>query len=100
MSRRPRLLVVGDDGTAEDMLLGERSDAQIQLDEKAARRAARALHDLAANLGLRSSTVDVPNGDPLARFAAAAAFGEYTAAYLALGLGLDPGSAGPAERAH
>ena len=31
---------------------------------------------------------------------AAAAFGEFTAAYLALGLGLDPGSAGPAERAH
>jgi hypothetical protein len=99
-ARRPRLLVVGDDGTADDMLLGERSDAQIQLDEKAARRAARALHDLAGNLGLRSSTVDVPNGDPLARFAAAAAFGEYTAAYLALGLGLDPGSPGPAERAH
>jgi glucose/mannose-6-phosphate isomerase len=98
--RRPRLLVVGDDGTADDMLLGERSDAQIQLDERAARRAAGALHDLAANLGLRSSTVDVPNGDPVARFAAAAAFGEYTAAYLALGLGLDPGSAGPAERAH
>jgi glucose/mannose-6-phosphate isomerase len=97
---RPRLLVVGDDGSADDMLLGDRSDAQIQLDEKAARRAARALHDLAANLGLRSSSVDVPNGDPLARFAAAAAFGEFTAAYLALGLGLDPGSAGPAERAH
>jgi hypothetical protein len=99
-SSRPRLLVVGDDGTADDMLLGDRSDAQIQLDEVAARRAAGALHDLAANLGLRSSTVDVPNGDPLARFAAAAAFGEFTAAYLALGLGLDPGSPGPAERAH
>lgn len=97
---RPRLLVVGDDGSADDMLLGDRSDAQIQLDEKAARRASRALHDLAGNLGLRSSSVDVPNGDPLARFAAAAAFGEFTAAYLALGLGLDPGSAGPAERAH
>src|SRR3954454_9963045 len=37
---RPRLLVVGDDGSADDMLLGDRSDAQIQLDEKAARRAA------------------------------------------------------------
>jgi glucose/mannose-6-phosphate isomerase len=97
---KPRLLVVGDDGTADDMLLGERSDAQIQLDEVAARRAARALHDLAANLGLRSSSVEVPNGDPLARFAAAAAFGEFTAAYLAFGLGLDPGARGPAERAH
>jgi hypothetical protein len=99
-SHRPRLLVVGDDGTAEDTLLGDRSDAQIQLDEKAARRAARALHELAANLGLRSSSVQVPNGDPLARFAAAAAFGEFTAAYLAFGLGLDPGARGPAERAH
>ena len=99
-SKHPRLLVVGDDGTADDMLLGERSDAQIQLDEKAARRAAAALHELAANLGLRSSSVQVPNGDPLARFAAAAAFGEFTAAYLAFGLGLDPGARGPAERAH
>ncbi len=99
-ARRPRLLVVGDDGSADDMLLGDRSDAQIQLDEVAARRAARALHELAGNLGLRSSTVDVPNGDPLARFASAAAFGEFTAAYLAFGFGLDPGSPGPAERAH
>lgn len=98
--RRPRLLVVGDDGTADDMLLGERSDAQIQLDEVAARRAAKALHDLASGLGLRSSSVGVPAGDPLARFAAATAFGEFTAAYLALGLGLDPGTPGPAERTH
>jgi hypothetical protein len=99
-TNRPRLLVVGDDGSAEDTLLGDRSDAQIQLDEVAARRAAKALHHLAADLGLRSSTVSVPQGDPLARFAAAAAFGEFTAAYLALGLGLDPGSRGPAELAH
>lgn len=97
---RPRLLVVGDDGSADDILLGERSDAQIQLDEVAARRAARALHDLAGDLGLRSSSVDVPAGDPLARFASAVAFGEFTAAYLALGFGLDPGARGPAERAH
>lgn len=97
---RPRLLVVGDDGSADDTMLGERSDAQIQLDEVAARRAAKALHELASNLGLRSSSVTVPSGDPLARFASAAAFGEFTAAYLALGLGLDPGSRGPAERDH
>ncbi len=98
--RRPRLLVVGDDGSADDTLLGERTDAQIQLDEVAARRAAKALHDLAGQLGLRSSTVDVPNGDPLARFAAATAFGDFTAAYLALGLGLNPGARGPAELDH
>ncbi|HET6877038.1 MAG TPA: SIS domain-containing protein [Jatrophihabitans sp.] len=99
-SQRPRLLVVGDDGSADDLLLGDRSDAQIQLDEVAARRAAKALHELAAELGVRSSSVDVPNGDPLARFAAATDFGDFTAAYLAFGLGLDPGSPGPAERAH
>lgn len=92
---QPRLLVIGDDGTADDLLLGDRSDAQIQLDEVAARRAARALHDLAAGLGLRSSTVDVPSADPLVRFAAATAFGDFTAAYLAFGLGLDPGASGP-----
>lgn len=97
---RPRLVVIGDDGTAADPLLGERSDAQIQLDEVAARRAAAALHDLAGHFGLRASTVDVPAGEPLARFAAATAFGEFTAAYLALGLGLDPGARGPAELDH
>ena len=98
--RRTRLLVIGDDGEPDDPTLGERSGAQIQLDEVAARRAASALHRLARELGLRSSSVDVPDGAPLARFAAAAAFGEYTAAYLAFGLGLDPGVRGPAELSH
>jgi len=98
--RHPRLVVIGDDGTADDPLLGDRSDAQIQLDEVAARRAAGALHSLAHELGLRSSSVDVPAGDPLARFAAATAFGDFTAAYLGFGLGLDPGAVGPAELPH
>lgn len=98
---RARLLVVGDDGRPDDPHLGPRTDAQIQLDEVAARRAASALHRLASELGLRSSSVDVPpDAAPLARFAAAAAFGEFAAAYLAFGLGLDPGSANPAELAH
>jgi len=100
-SRRARLLVMGDDGSPADPMLGDRSDAHIQLDEVAARRAAAALHQLARELGLRSSSVDVPEGaPPLARFAAAAAFGEFTAAYLAFGLGLDPGARTPAELAH
>lgn len=97
---RARLLVVGDDGAPDDPELGPRSGAQIQLDEVAARRAAAALHRLAGELGLRSSSVDVPPGPPLVRFAAATAFGDFTAAYLALGLGLDPGAASPAELAH
>ncbi|MGH8959624.1 MAG: SIS domain-containing protein [Jatrophihabitantaceae bacterium] len=97
---RARLVVVGDDGNAEDPELGPRSGAQIQLDEVAARRAAAALHRLAGELGLRSSSVDVPAGSPLARFASAAAFGDFTAVYLALGLGLEPGAAAPGELAH
>lgn len=95
-----RLLVIGDDGDPTDPELGERSGAQIQLDEVAARRAAAALRVLAGELGLRASSVDVPDGPPLVRFAAAAAFGEFTAAYLAFGLGLDPGAPRPAELAH
>jgi hypothetical protein len=98
--RRARLLVIGDDGDPNDPLLGERSGAHIQLDEVAARKAARALHAVARELGLRSSSVDVPHGPALARFGAAAAFGEFTAAYLAFGLGLDPGARSPAELAH
>ncbi|HJQ44475.1 MAG TPA: SIS domain-containing protein [Jatrophihabitantaceae bacterium] len=98
--RRARLLVIGDDGSPDDPELGARSGAQIQLDEVAARRAAAALHAVARELGLRSSSVEVPQGAPLARFGSAAAFGEFTAAYLAFGLGLDPGARTPAELAH
>jgi hypothetical protein len=94
------LLVIGDDGDPSDVSLGERSGAQIQLDEVAARRAAGALRRLAEELGVRASSVDVPDGPPLVRFAAAAAFGEFTAAYLGFGLGLDPGSRRPAELGH
>lgn len=99
-SQQARLLVIGDDGAPDDPALGERSAAQVQLDEVAARRAAAALHQLAGELGVRSSSVDVPEGPALARFAGAAAFGEFTAAYLAFALGLDPGAARPAELAH
>jgi len=98
--QRAHLLVIGDDGDAGDPSLGARSGAQVQLDEVAARRAAAALRKLAEDLGVRVTSVDVPDGAPLARFAAAAAFGEFTAAYLAFGLGLDPGAPRPAELGH
>lgn len=97
---RPRLVTIGDDGDADDESLGERSGAHIQLDEVAARRAAEALHRIAQQRGLRSSTVDVPAGPPLARFAAAALFGAFTATYLALGRGIDPSEPRPGELAH
>ena len=97
-SQRPRLLIIGDEG--EDPEIGERSGAQLQLDEVAARRAAAALRRLSDELGVRASGVDAGSGPALARFAAAAAFGDFTAAYLGFGLGLDPGSPRPAELAH
>ena len=97
---RPRLVTIGDDGDPDDESLGERSGVHIQLDEVAARRAAEALHRIATQRGLRSSTVDVPAGPPLARFAAATLFGTFTATYLALGLGIDPSEPRPGELAH
>ena len=44
--------------------------------------------------------VDVPTGTALARFAAATAFGDFTAAYLGIGLGHDPGAPRPGELSH
>jgi hypothetical protein len=43
--------------------------------------------------------VDVPLGPPLVRFGAASAFGDFTAAYLALGMGIDPSPPRPGELA-
>jgi len=97
---RPRLVTIGDDGDPDDDSLGERSGVHIQLDEVAARRAAEALHRIATQRGLRASTVDVPPGPPLARFAAATLFGTFTATFLALGRGIDPSEPRPGELAH
>lgn len=94
---RARLLVIGDDG---DPHLAGQTEAEVQLDEVAARRAASGLRRLAEGLGVRASGVDVPDGPPLVRFAAATLFGEFTASYLAFGLGLDPGAPRPAELGH
>ena len=89
---RARLLVIGDDGDAGDPSLGARSGAQVQLDEVAARRPPPRCGGWPRTWAYGCPSVDVPDGAPLARFAAAAAFGEFTAAYLAFGLGLDPGA--------
>jgi len=97
---QPRLVTIGDDGEPDDESLGPRSGAQIQLDEVAARRAAEALHHIARQRGLRSSTVDVPAGPPLSRLGAASLFGGFVATYLALGRGIDPSEPRPGELAH
>lgn len=98
---RPRLVTIGDAGEPEEGALGENpSNAHFQLDEIAARRAADALHRIASERGLRASTVDLPLGTPLARFAASTAFAGFTATYLALARGIDPSDTRPGELAH
>ena len=94
---RPRLVIIGDDGEPDDPALGLHSGAQLQLDEMSARRSAAALHEIARAHGARSSRVDVPPGAPLSRLAAASSLGSFTAAYLALGSGLDPSMPRPGE---
>lgn len=86
----PRLIVVGDEDEHDDIPVVQRSAAEVQLDDVAAGRAATALRDVAQQAGLRSSMIDLPPGTPLTRLGAANAFGVFSAAYLALGLGIDP----------
>ena len=95
---RPRLVTIGDEADDADEPI--EPTAHAQLDERAAQRAAAALHRIASERGLRSSAVDVPHSAPLARFAAATAFGAFTATYLALGRGIDPSAPRPGELAH
>jgi len=94
---RPGLVTIGDDGDPLDPALGPHSDAQVQLDEFAARNAASTLRDIASARGLRSLMIEAPTGRRLARFAVATAIGDFAAAYLALGRGLDPSEPAPGE---
>jgi glucose/mannose-6-phosphate isomerase len=96
LERRPRLVVIGEDSSVAQVP----SEADGPLGDLAAMRAARALREVAAQAGVRSSVVDVPAGTALVRFAAATAFGDFTAAYLGIGLGHDPGAPRPGELSH
>jgi glucose/mannose-6-phosphate isomerase len=98
---QPRLLTIGDEPDPEQPGPGERLSESQHPDptDLAARRAADALHGIASQRGLRSSSVDVPLGPQLVRFGAASAFGDFTATYLALGLGIDPSPPRPGELA-
>lgn len=94
--QRACLVMIGDDGDPA----ARPTDLQVQLDELAARRAAAALRQLAERLGAAIFGVEVPAGPPLVRYASASAFGEFSAAYLGFGFGLDPGAPRPAELGH
>lgn len=97
--RRPRLIVVGDDGDGRDPDEAD-SSGRTNRGEGGAHRAARALYDVAEAAGVRASGVDVPAGAPIVRFAAATAFGDFTAAYLAVARGIDPGAPRAGELPH
>jgi glucose/mannose-6-phosphate isomerase len=81
---KPRLVLIGDDSEYG------RPGEQDPLGEQAGRRAAAALGGLAISRGIGVSRVLAPQGDPLVRFAAASAAGDFAASYLALARGIDP----------
>ncbi|MEP6851895.1 MAG: SIS domain-containing protein [bacterium] len=68
--------------------------------DEGAERAAIVLEQVAAARGLVTSTVDTPARDRLARFAAATSFGDFAAAYAAIGRGVDPAAVRAGELPH
>jgi len=87
-----RLLVIGDDGAPDAPELGARSGAQIQLDESPPVAPRPPCTGWPASSGCAPRAWTCRRARRSAAFAAASAFGEFTAAYLGLGLGLDPGA--------
>ena len=93
---RPRLVLVGDDEP-----FGTHNPTQWDsLGEEAGRRAGAALAELAASRGIGQSRVDVPEAEPVVRFAAASALGDFAATYLALARGVDPSAPRLGELTH
>lgn len=100
-TRRRRLLILPEYGVEElpgarpstgaGPVLMRPSDGS-ELYDIAASRAAGALDDIASARGIVSSRPELPGRSPLARFAAATAFGDFTAAYAGIGRGVDPGA--------
>jgi glucose/mannose-6-phosphate isomerase len=91
-SRRRRLVIVSESG-----VLGPAAESP---DEQAAQRAAVAVQDIASARGIVTSAVEIEAMSTLARFAAATAFGDFTAAYAAIGRGVDPSAIRAGELAH
>ena len=91
VSRRRRLVVLAEN-EASGPARGQSFSAEAgpDLHDLAAGRAAGVLYDIASARGLASSALDVPGRGSLARFAAATLFGDFVAAYVAIGRGLDP----------
>ncbi|MDQ6936555.1 MAG: hypothetical protein M3140_02405 [Actinomycetota bacterium] len=104
--RRRRLLFVCERSPADvtsgrpTAELADRPGPQTTPWDEGADRAAIALEQVAGARGLVSSTIETPARDRLARFAAATAFGDFTAAYAAIGRGIDPTAVRAGELPH
>ena len=98
--RHRRLIFLDDTGPEGPREEGRpRSGAPEELSHSG-QLAAIALGHLASTRSVLTSTLDLPGNSPLARFAAATAFGDFIAAYAAIGRGIDPTAARAGELPH
>ena len=99
---RPRLVLIGDEEVHREPW--EPSDPGREhwdgLGADAGRRAAAALAQLAGERGIGCSRIEVPEASRLVRFGVASAVGDFAAAYLALGRGIDPSAPRLGELPH
>ena len=94
----PRVLFVGSESAPDDPDLGVHDGGvEVEAAEQEAIAAARVVTQAAQVAGVRATTLDVPAGDPLVRFAGAVQLGLFTAAYLALTRDTDPSAPRPGE---
>ena len=95
-TRRRRLLVLPEYGPSARDIGGpapfDTGSTGTDLHDLAATRAAGVLQDIATARGIATSTPELAGQTALARFAAATAFGDFLAAYAAIGRGVDPGA--------
>lgn len=95
---RPRVLLIGSDTRPDDPDLGVHDGGvENAAAEQEAFTAARVVEQAATVAAVRATTLDVPPGDPLVRFAAAVQLGLFTATYLALALDTAPSAPRPGE---
>jgi hypothetical protein len=98
--RRRRLIFLSDVAEGEVSVRAEWREIVHDELAHAGDLAAIALGHLAASRRIIATTVELPARAPLARFAAAVAFGHFTAAYAAIGRDIDPTAARAGELPH
>lgn len=99
-ARRRRLVFVTDSGPSDRHDPNRPPTSAADELARAAQLAAIALEHIASARRILTSTLDLPGESLLGRFAAATAFGDFTAAYAAIGRGIDPTAARAGELPH